>query len=75
MTEVRHHRTPLLLWPFVALWRLLTFLLEATGRLVLVVLGAALLLAGVLVSLTVIGAIVGIPLAFIGVLLLLRGLF
>lgn len=31
--------------------------------------------AGVLVSLTIIGAIVGVPLAIIGLLLLLRGIF
>ena len=63
------------LWPFVAIWRLLTFILEATGRLVAVVVGAALLLAGVIVSFTVVGALVGIPLALLGLLLIMRGLF
>jgi hypothetical protein len=33
------------------------------------------MLVGILVSLTVVGAIVGIPLAIIGFLLVLRGLF
>jgi hypothetical protein len=33
------------------------------------------MLVGVLVSLTVIGAIVGIPLAIIGFLLVIRGIF
>jgi hypothetical protein len=75
MSEAAHPRIPLLLWPVWAIWRLLTFILEATGRLVIFILGAVLLVAGVLISLTVIGAIVGIPLAIIGVLLLLRGLF
>ena len=67
--------TPWLLLPFVALWRLVTFILEATGRLIAIVLGVVLMLAGVLVSLTVIGAVVGIPLIIFGFLLVIRGLF
>ena len=44
-------------------------------RLVVAVLGFALLIAGVAVTLTAIGAFVGIPLAVVGLLLLVRGLF
>jgi len=68
-------RTPWILWPFTALWRLLTLILEFTGRLVAIILGIVLLIVGVLVSLTVIGAIVGIPIATFGFLMVLRGLF
>jgi len=67
--------TPWILWPFVAIWRLLTWILELTGRLVAIILGAVFILVGVIISLTVIGAIVGVPLAVFGFLLLLRGLF
>lgn len=66
---------PLLLWPFVALWRLLAFIIEMTGRLVGAVLGLALLIAGVVLSLTVVGAIVGLPLALLGLLLMVRSIF
>ena len=69
------HRTPWILWPFVALWRLIAMIVEFTGRIVAVVLGAVLMIVGIIVSLTVIGAIVGIPLAILGLLLVLRGLF
>ena len=62
-------------WPFVALWKLIAGIVALTGRLVAVILGLALMLAGFLVSLTVVGAIVGIPLALVGFLLVLRGLF
>lgn len=62
-------------WPFVALWKFIAGIVALTGRLVAVILGLALMLAGILVSLTVIGAIVGIPLAIVGFLLVLRGLF
>ncbi len=67
--------TPWLLWPFVALWRLLAGIVEITGRLVAVILGAVLMIVGAVVSLTVVGAVVGIPLAILGFLLILRGLF
>jgi hypothetical protein len=64
-----------ILWPFVALWKLLAGLISVTGRLVAVLLGAALMLLGGLVSLTVVGAVIGIPLAVLGLLIILRGLF
>ncbi len=67
--------TPWILWPFVALWKLVTGILKLTGRLVAVVLGAVLMIVGVAVSLTVIGAIVGVPLAILGFMLTVRGLF
>jgi hypothetical protein len=63
------------LWPFYALWRLLGFILELTGRVVGVVLGLVLVIAGIVVSLTVVGAIIGIPLVILGLLLIVRGLF
>ena len=65
----------IILWPFVALWRLLTWIVELTGRLLAVVLGLVLMILGIVMSLTVIGAVVGIPLALVGLLLVLRGIF
>jgi hypothetical protein len=67
--------TSLLLWPFVALWRLITFILELTGRFVAIVLGMVLVILGVIISLTGIGAVVGVPMALFGLLLVARGLF
>lgn len=66
---------PLLLWPFYAVWRLLTMVLELVGRLVCALLGLGLIAAGVAISLSVVGAIVGIPLASLGFLLLARAVF
>jgi hypothetical protein len=62
-------------WPFVAIWRLLATIVELTGRFVAMVLGLVLMLVGALVSLTIIGAIVGVPLFIVGLLLTLRGIF
>lgn len=74
MTTQKQH-IPWVLWPFVAIWKLLAIIVEMTGRFVAMVLGIVLILVGVLVSLTIVGAIVGVPLAIIGLLILLRGMF
>ena len=74
-THVKQQHTPWFLWPFVALWRLLAVIVELTGRFVAMVLGMVRMLVGVIVSLTIIGAILGVPLAIIGLLLFVRGLF
>jgi hypothetical protein len=74
MTTQSKHSAPWYLWPFVALWRLLAAIVEFTGRFVAMVLGIVLVIVGVIVSLTVVGAIVGIPLALVGLLLFFRGL-
>lgn len=68
-------RTPWILWPFVALWDLIAWLVMLVGRLLAVVLGAILMILGVVLSLTVIGACLGVPVAALGFLLILRGLF
>jgi len=75
MTEKTKSHIPWVLWPFAALWKLLAVIVEMTGRFVAMILGIVLIIAGVIVSLTIVGAIVGIPLAVIGLLLLLRGIF
>ena len=73
MTEQK--KIPWFLWPFVALWRLVTWILEMTGRFVAILLGIVFMVVGVIVTLTVIGAIIGVPMFLFGVLLVLRGLF
>jgi len=65
----------ILLWPFYAIWRLLTFVLILIGRLVSALLGIGLMIAGVAITLSVVGAPLGIPLASLGFLLLIRALF
>ena len=74
-TTVESKSVPWYLWPFWAIWRLLTIIVELTGRLIAVVLGLVLMIIGTLISLTVIGAVIGIPMIIIGFLLVLRGLF
>lgn len=73
-TQTKQH-IPWYLWPFAALWKLLAVIVEMTGRFVAMVLGIVFIIVGVILSLTIVGALVGIPLAIIGLLLLLRGIF
>ncbi len=66
---------PILLWPFYAIWRLLTFVVEMVGRLVCALIGLALMAAGTAITITVVAAPVGIPIAAVGFLLLVRAVF
>ena len=75
MTPENKKQLPWYLWPFSALWKLLAVIVEMTGRFVAMVLGVVFIIVGMIVSLTIVGAIVGVPLAIIGLLLLLRGIF
>lgn len=75
MTTRSRSHIPWYLWPFVALWKLIAGIVEFTGRFVAMVLGIVLIVVGVIISLTIVGAIVGIPLAILGLLLFLRGIF
>jgi hypothetical protein len=75
MNDSTDSRVPILLWPFYAIWRLLSFILNIIGRVLCAVLGIALMIAGVAIALSVVGAPVGIPLTALGFLLLVRAIF
>jgi hypothetical protein len=66
---------PWIFWPFVALWDLLTFILRAIGRVLAVILGLLLMIGGIALAATVVGAPLGVPLALFGFLLMVRGFF
>lgn len=68
-------RIPWYLIPFWLVWRLVTGIVEFTGRVIAIVLGFVLMVVGILISATIIGLIVGLPMILIGVLLVLRGIF
>lgn len=63
-----------LLAPVRWAWRLLTALLGVVGRLLLGLTGVGLIVVGVMLSLSTIGAVVGVPLIVIGAALVLRAL-
>ena len=75
MADTAEPRIPLLLWPVVALWRLLTLVLELTGRIICAALGLVATAVGVTLALSIVAAPLGVPLAILGVLLIVRALF
>ncbi len=75
MNDSTRNSVPILLWPLYAIWRLLTFVLNLIGRLICALLGIAMMVSGVAIALSVVGAPAGIPLAALGFLLLIRALF
>ena len=75
MSDIEDRRIPWILWPFVAVWRMLTMILALTGRIICAVLGLVFMAVGVTVSLSIVGAPLGVPLAAFGLLLLVRSLF
>ncbi len=75
MAENEEKRISWILWPFYAVWRLLTFILNITGRIISAFIGLALMAAGISITLSIVGAPLGIPMAAFGFLLLVRALF
>ena len=74
MTE-ESRRTPWFLWPFVAIWNLITWILQLTGRLVAAILGLVFMIVGAILTVTVIGSVVGIPFIIFGFTLMVRSIF
>ncbi len=75
MSDSTDTHIPILLWPFYAIWRVLTFILSVVGRLICSIVGIGMMIAGVLITMSIVGAPLGIPLASLGFLLLIRALF
>ncbi len=65
----------LVLWPFTLAWRLATLITNIIGIVLALVFGLVLMGVGILLSSTIVGAVVGIPLGVLGLLLLVRALY
>ncbi len=75
MSEGEEKQVPWILWPFYAIWRIVTFVFELTGRIICAIIGLALMAAGVAITISVVAAPIGIPIVAFGFLLLVRALF
>jgi hypothetical protein len=75
MSTDTSRKVPLLLWPFALLWRLLGAVLSITSRIICALLGLALMVSGVAITMSIVGAPAGIALSALGFLLLVRALF
>ncbi|MDR7870737.1 MAG: hypothetical protein RIN55_07770 [Tissierellaceae bacterium] len=65
----------ILFFPFTIALKIVESILKITGKLVAVGFGFILTAIGILLSLTIIGAIIGIPLIIIGVTMIIKGIF
>ena len=70
-----YRRMPWYMWPIMALGRLVAGIIKLTGRVIAMLTGLVLMIVGVALTATVIGAVVGIPLIIFGFMLSVRGLF
>ncbi len=66
--------TPWYVWPFIMIWRLAGLILNIIGRKAGIIIGSVLVVLGLLQSLSIIGAFIGLPMAFFGGALLLRAI-
>ncbi len=66
---------PWFLMPFVWVWRLFAWVVGLTGRVVAAVLGLFLMGVGLLLTVIIVAAPIGIPLMVFGFLLMLRSIF
>ncbi len=61
--------------PFVLLFRLAAWLVMFTGRLIVGAVGLLLFVVGVGLSFSIVGAVIGIPLALFGILLMIASIW
>lgn len=75
MSYANARRTSLLLLPLVLIWRLVSMLVQITGILLALLIGFIFMVVGVALSMTVVGAVIGVPLLFLGVMITLRAIY
>ena len=75
MSYANARRTPILLLPLVLVWKLISMLVQLTGILLALVIGFVFMGVGVGLSMTVVGAVIGVPLLFLGVMITLRAIY
>lgn len=68
-------RLKILFFPFILIWNFIEFIIKITGRLLAVILGFVLMIAGITLCVTVVGALIGVPLIVLGTVMIIRGFF
>ena len=63
------------LWPFILLWKTVTWTCNTIGILLSLILAIALMGTGYILATTIIGIIIGVPLMVFGLFLLARALY
>ena len=65
----------ILAWPFVAAWALITLIFSAIGRMFAFGMGRAIAGLGVILCLSIVGMVLGIPMVLFGGALMCRSIF
>ncbi|QUH25754.1 hypothetical protein [Serpentinicella alkaliphila] len=65
----------ILLFPFKLVLNIVELVFKLTGRLIAIIIGLLLMIIGGVLCLTIVGGIVGVPLAIFGLILLVKGFF
>lgn len=65
----------IIFWPFYLLWWAVSFVFKILGSILTAILGLVLIVTGVALTITLVGAVAGIPMIGAGALLLVRSLF
>ncbi|MDL2232313.1 hypothetical protein LJC63_01865 [Ruminococcaceae bacterium OttesenSCG-928-L11] len=65
----------ILFFPFYLVWSLVGFLFNLMGRLISGVVGCVLLIVGIILTVTVVGAVVGVPFIILGFSLCTKAIF
>lgn len=73
--DSERRKTSILFFPFVVVWALFSFLMKLTGRLLAVIIGFVFVVVGIILTVTLFAAPIGIPLIIFGILLMLRSVF
>jgi hypothetical protein len=66
---------PWFLWPIAVVLRLIELILIVTGRILGIILSLGLMIVGIALTMMVTGAVIGIPIAILGLLLMVRSIF
>ncbi len=67
-------QVPFLLWPIYAVFKLIGWIVQLTGRVVAAVLGLVIMIVGTVLIFTIVGAPIGAPMVFFGLILMIRGI-
>lgn len=65
----------IILWPFTLVGKIVELILKATGKLIAFIIGLVFIIVGIFLTITIIGAIIGIPMTIIGFTLVIKGIF
>lgn len=65
----------ILFWPFRAVWSFVGLMFSLLGVLVSGIIGFGLMAAGLVLTFTIVGAVVGVPLVLLGGAMMVRSIF